>query len=110
YTGRSEFYPLYGRGLKNSVFYISINAKEVSPYNEPDGLCRKAKDFSAWIENLRKAKIEYLFSALPCFQNREVEDPAKFLIEDDWAAGHPEFFKLLFKNSLVHIYSVNLKD
>ena len=109
YTGRIEFYPLFGSRLKNSVTYISINAKETSPYNKPDGLCRRTKDFSAWAENLRKAKIEYLFAALPCFQNREVDDPTKFTIEDEWASGHPQLFKLLFKNSLVHIYSVSLK-
>jgi len=110
YTGRSEFYPLFGRRLKNSVTYVSINAKEISPYNKPDGLCRQTNDFSAWIENLKKAKIEYLFAALPCFENREVDDPAKFPIEDQWALEHPQLFKLLFKNSLVHIYSVNLSN
>lgn len=110
YTGRSEFYPLFGERLKNSVAYVSINAKEVSPYNKPDGLCRQTRDFPAWIENLKKAKIEYLFAALPCRENREVDDPAKFPIEDEWASGHPQLFKLLFTNSLVHIYSVNLKD
>lgn len=110
YAGRSEFYPLFGSKLKNNVKYVSINAKEVSPYNKPDGLCRQTKDFSAWIENLRKARIEYLFAALPCAENREVDDPARFTIEDEWALGHPQLFKLLFKNSLVHIYSVDLRD
>ncbi len=110
YTGRIEFYPLFGTRLKNSVVYVSINAKETSPYNKPDGLCRRTKDFSAWIENLKKAKIEYLFAALPCFRNRETDDPTKFTIEDEWASEHPQLFKLLFRNSLVHIYSVNLRD
>ena len=110
YTGRIEFYPLFGERLKNSVVYVSVNEKETSPYNKPDGLCRQTKDFSAWIENLRKAKIEYLFAALPCLKNREVDDPTKFTIEDEWALAHPQFFKLIFKNSLVHIYSVNLGD
>jgi hypothetical protein len=109
YTGRSEFYPLFGARLKNSVEYISINAKETLPYNQPDGLCRQAKDFSAWIENLKKAKIEYLFAALPCFENREVDDPAKFPVEDEWAATHPEYFQLLFSNSLSRIYKVLIK-
>ncbi len=108
YTGRSEFYPLFGTKLKNSVAYVSINAKEVSPYNKPDGLCRQTKDFPSWIGNLKKAKIEYLFTALPCAENREVDDPTKFPIEDEWAVAHPDGFRLLFSNSLAHIYKVNL--
>ncbi len=108
YTGRSEFYPLFGTKLKNSVTYVSINAKEILPYNKPDGLYRQNKDFFAWIKNLKEAKIEYLFVALSCFANREVDDPTKFPIEDEWAVAHPDSFQLLFSNSLVHIYKVNL--
>ncbi|MCX5709158.1 MAG: hypothetical protein NT088_00265, partial [Candidatus Omnitrophica bacterium] len=28
YTGRGEFYPLFGQGLKNDVKYVSVNSKE----------------------------------------------------------------------------------
>ncbi|MCM8796932.1 MAG: hypothetical protein NC923_03535 [Candidatus Omnitrophica bacterium] len=108
YTGRQEFYPLFGSGLKNYVKYVSVNAKEAIPYNNPDGLWRENKDFYAWRENLRKERIEYLFIALPIFANRESEDPTKFPIEDEWALSHPEDFQLLFSNSLVHIYRVLL--
>jgi hypothetical protein len=108
YTGRAEFYPLFGTQLKNKVEYISINEKETTAYNKPDGLFRRKKDFSAWIENLKKKKIEYLFIALPFFINRESEDPTKFPIEDEWASGHPELFKLVFENPVARIYSVNL--
>jgi len=109
YTGRQEFYPLFGTRLKNDVKYISINEKEVSLYDKPDGLCRKIKDFAAWRKNLKKENIGYLFIALPFFDNRESEDPTKFPIEDEWASSHPEDFQLLFSNSLSHIYKVHLK-
>jgi len=110
YTGRLEFYPLFGSGLKNDVQYISVNEKQISPYNNPNGLYRKDKIFNEWRENLRNNKIGYLFITLPFFDNKETSNPDKFPIEDDWASEHPQLFKLLFKNSLVHIYLVDLKE
>lgn len=109
YTGRQEAYPLYGTGLKNEVKYVSINEKEITPYNNPDGLYRKIQDFSAWRENLKKYKAEYLFIAKPVFENRESIDPNKFPIEDEWAIAHPEDFQLVFNNSLSRIYKVMIK-
>ncbi|MCX5695235.1 MAG: hypothetical protein NTW18_01015 [Candidatus Omnitrophica bacterium] len=109
YTGRQEFYPLFGTRLKNYVVYVSINEKEVSPYNEFDGLFRQTKDFLAWRINLKREKIEYLFIAHPFFNSRESEDPAKFPVEDEWAVAHPEDFKLLYNNSLAHIYKILIK-
>lgn len=109
YTGRQEFYPLFGSGLKNDVKYISINKKDTTPYNKFDGLFRRIKDFSAWRGNLKKEKIEYLFVALPFFDNRESEDPNKFTIEDEWANAHPENFQLVFNNSMSRIYKVLIK-
>lgn len=108
YTGRQEVYPFFGTKLKNEVKYISVNEKEATPYNKPDGLYRKIKDFSAWRKNLKKERIEYLFIALPFAINRESEDPNKFPIEDEWAASHPDDFQLVFNNSLSHIYKVLL--
>jgi len=106
YTGRQEFYPLFGSGLKNDVKYISINGKEATPYNKFDGKFRKTKDFLSWRENLKKDKIDYLFAAKPFYDNRESDDEDKFTIEDDWAAAHPEDFRLIFSNSLSRIYKV----
>jgi len=110
YTGRQAAYPLFGTGLKNYVKYVSVNEKEITPYNKPDGLYRQIKDYPAWKNNLKKEKIEYLFVALPCFFNRESEDEKKFTIEDEWAVNHPSDFKLLFSNSLVRIYQVRILD
>jgi hypothetical protein len=109
YTGRQEIYPLFGSKLKNDVKYVSVNEKEATPYNKPDGLNRRIKNFRAWRMNLKKERIEYLFVALPFFDNRESEDPAKFPIEDEWAASHAEDFQLLFSNTLCHIFKVLIK-
>jgi hypothetical protein len=109
YAGRQEFYPLFGTKLKNNVRYISINEREPDPYNKPDGLLRAKKDYHAWRNNLKKNNIEYLFIALPFFENREVDDPSKFTIEDEWALGHPEEFELLYSNSLARIYKIKIK-
>lgn len=106
YTGRQEAYPLYGSALKNDVKYVSVNEKEITPYNNPDGRYRQTKDFSAWRRNLKKNKIEYLFIAKPVFENRESPDPDKFPIEDEWASMHPEDFRLVFNNSLSRIYKI----
>jgi hypothetical protein len=107
YTGRMEVYPLFGTKLKNVVRYVSTNEKEADPYNQWDGLYRKTKGFPAWLNNLRKEKIEYLFVAKPFPINRESEDLSQFTIEDEWAKAHPEYFQLLFSNSLARIYKVN---
>lgn len=109
YTGRMEFYPLFGSRLKNTVKYVSINKKEVDLYNKPDGLFRKTQDFPAWEENLRQERIEYLFVALPFSDNRETSELNRFPIEDEWAAAHPDNFRLLFSNSLSHIYKVSIE-
>lgn len=109
YTGRQDAYPLYGANLKNDVQYISVNNKEIAPYNNPDGLYRRVQDYAAWKENLRKHKIDYLFIAKPVFNNRESADPDKFPIEDEWAAAHPDNFELVFNNSLTRIYKLLIK-
>jgi len=109
YAGRQEFYPLFGTKLKNNVRYISVNEREPDPYNKPDGLLRAKKDYHTWRNNLKKNNIEYLFIALPFFENREVDDPSKFTIEDEWALVHPEEFELLYSNSLARIYKIKIK-
>ncbi len=108
YTGRQECLPLYGSGFKNYIKYVSVNAKDITPYNHPDGLYRKIKNYSAWERNLKKEQIEYLFIALPFPANRESE-PNNFPIEDEWAVLHGEIFKPVFSNSLAHIYKVAIK-
>lgn len=97
YTGRAEFYPLFGKGFKNDVFYISINDKPSIPHYYPDGLYRKEKNFFAWRNNLIKEKIDYLFVYLP-YENTE------FPVEDQWAKEHAMQFRLVFQNNKTKIY------
>ena len=97
---------MFGEKLKNDVEYVSVNEKKIMPYNKPDGLYRKEKNYSAWFNNLKNDKVNYLFVALPFFSNKESNDPSEFPIEDKWALEHPELFRLVYKNSLAHIYLV----
>ncbi|MDP2927671.1 MAG: glycosyltransferase family 39 protein [Candidatus Omnitrophota bacterium] len=108
YTGRSEFYPFFGSKLKNSVLYVSVNDKPPLAHFYADGLYRKEKNYGSWLNNLRKDKVDYLFIALPHKLNNESNDLKKFPIEDDWASGHAESFKLVFSNSLARIYKILL--
>jgi hypothetical protein len=110
YTGRSEFYPLFGSRLKNDVFYISINNKPALPHLYSDGLYRKDKDFSAWKKNLRDARINILFIGLPHAINNESADASRFPIEDEWADNDKEEFRLIFSNSKARIYALSFKD
>lgn len=106
YMGRPDHYPLYGRGIKNDVFYISVNKKPSLPHYYSDGLIRKEKDFNSWKENLGHAGINYLFLMLPFPEENESDNPEDFPIEDKWASLRPKDFELVFNNSRVHIYKV----
>jgi hypothetical protein len=107
YTGRSEFYPLFGAKLKNNAIYVSVNRKPAIAHLFSDGLYRREKNFSQWIENIKKEKIGYLFVALPLPLNNDSMDPGEFPIEDKWAREHPDNFMMIFQNSLAHIYKVS---
>lgn len=110
YTGRSEIYPLFGSKIKNDVIYISVNNKPNLPHYYADGLYRKDKDFNAWMNNLKKERIDLLFIGLPHAINNESSDPQEFPIEDQWAKLYPQIFKLVFNNSLACIYRVSLNN
>ncbi len=106
YTGRSEFYPLFGSKLKNDVSYIPINDKPGLPHYYADGLYRKEKNYLSWRKNLETTKVDYLFVALPYPINNESDNPEEFPIEDKWAQDDPKMFKLAFSNTKVRIYSI----
>jgi len=108
YAGRTEIYPLFGSKLKNEVMYVPINKISMSPYDSKDGFYRKEMNYTDWVSNLENFSIDYLFIALPEEINSESGIPGSFPIEDKWALEHPELFSQVFKNSLVHIYKVNL--
>jgi len=106
YTGRSEFYPLFGERIKNDVFYISTNEKPPMAHFYRDGLYRKEKNFNSWLNNLKREGIQFLFVALPHEINNESNNALEFPIEDLWAKNNPELFRLVFSNSKARIYGV----
>ena len=112
YTGTNLPYYLFGANLRNGVAYININA-------HPDWLphdyanerrqagqstrsrdpwpqwFREEADFDAWVSNLRRRGVEFLFVARENRHGRlEVyTDPLpRFPIEKQWADAHPDLF------------------
>jgi hypothetical protein len=102
YTGRGEFYPLFGKGLVNDVFYVSVNAQPPLAHYYPDGRFRRQQIESAWLENLRREKVDFLVVYLPHEEN-------VFPVEDDWARKNADKFQLAFKNDKVRIYEVSVR-
>jgi len=100
YVGWPETYPLFGSGLKNDVFYVSINEKPVSLVDfGKEGEYRKERSYEAWLRNLRGSRVDYLFI---------YQDHYKpiFPVEDEWAQLHPEAMVLVFSNPKVRIYAL----
>lgn len=100
YTGRGEFYPLFGHNLVNDVFYVSINNKPPIAHYYPDEEFRKEEDEKAWLNNLKNNKVDLLVVYFP-------HQDDKFPIEDEWAKKNSDKFKLVFANSKARIYSIN---
>jgi len=105
FVGRSEIYPLFGTRLKNKIFYVPVNKRSLAAYAPTDGFYRKEKEFGVWLMNLRKIRANYIFVALPHEVDNESEDARVFPVEDRWCRENPGYFKAVFSNSLVHIYS-----
>lgn len=121
YVGRPVPFPLYGSGLKNNVFYVSVN--KVDPIKlhflknsryrwdasyenlhrnlEADGNYRANADYKTWLDNLCKRKTDYLF-VYSLHQTKGIIFP----IEDRWAKDHPDKFKDVFSNLTIHIYRI----
>jgi len=106
FAGRSETYPLFGRELKNQVFYLPVNNIPMAPYAAQDPYYRKDKDYAVLAYYLRMQEIDYIFVAQAQKEDDEYTGPDIFSIEDGWCRMNPQEFKLVFSNSLVHIYQV----
>jgi len=119
YVGRPEVFPLYGSGLKNNVYYVSVNGKEPylhsyknsyykwnADYNVKHAVIRKNgnyrgnADYGIWLRNLKNKNIDYLF----IYALHRITD---FPFEDEWAKKHSEVFKTVFSNKLIHIYKIS---
>jgi hypothetical protein len=121
YIGRPVPFPLYGSGLKNNVYYVSVNIQDPvklhyfpkSYYSwdnsfsslhkslEDTGNYRSGADYNTWLNNLLKRKTDYLF-IYSLHQTEAVEFP----LEDNWAHNHPEVFREVFANKTIHIYEL----
>src|SRR3989338_9000125 len=121
YVGRPVPFPLYGRNLKNNVFYVSVNKidpvmihyfpksryqwsedfMELHKSLEAKGNYREHADYAVWFSNLKRRKVEYLF-VYSLHQTKEIA----FSLEDEWAKAHPEVFQVAFTNQTIHIYRV----
>lgn len=120
YIGRPVPFPLYGKKLKNNVYYASVN--EVEParldyfkgsryiWNNPesahksferDGNYRGRAGFGLWLNNLRRKKTDYLF----VYSLHHVKEII-FPVEDAWASAHPDVFERVFTDSIVRIYKI----
>lgn len=121
YAGRPVPFPLYGTGLKNNVYYVSVN--NIDPLQlhyfknahyawghdflslhrnlEENGNYREKADFGAWSRNLAERNTDYLF-VYSLHQIKGIEFP----VEDKWALADPGKFIPVFSNSIVHIYKI----
>jgi hypothetical protein len=123
YVGRPVPLPLYGRDLRNNVYYCSVNG--IDPmfihyqknawyswdnhsesmhrsFEEPNNY-RGGANYDLWLRNLRKRKTDYLF-IYSLHQTKNIAFP----IEEKWASAHPAIFKLVYNNDTIHIYKLTL--
>lgn len=120
YVGRPVPFPLYGRRLKNEVYYVSVNKGKPYLYAYPNGHYQRKKeyitlhrnleepgnyrenaDYSVWLSNLLKQDTDYLF-VYSLHQTQDIEFP----LEDKWALANPLKFAPVFTNETVHIYKI----
>jgi hypothetical protein len=123
YIGRPVPFPLYGSGLKNNVYYVSLNSVDPvklhyfpgASYSwgkdylslhknlEEKGNYRENAQYSDWLANLLRRKTDYLF-VYSLHQTKETLFP----LEDEWARAHADIFSLVFSNATIRIYKVKL--
>lgn len=121
YVGRPVPFPLYGRRLKNNVFYVSVNNTdpvmihyfpdsryrwgsdflELHKNLEAEGNYRQHPDYDVWLANLKRRNADYLF-IYSLHQTKETVFP----LEEEWAMGNPESFNLAFSNPTIRIYKI----
>jgi hypothetical protein len=85
------FYPLLGRHLQNDIVYVSAKYKWETPTWLDRGLLR-GEDFSIWIANLKRNKVDYILVVEP------------WPIELTWMARHPDKFQLVFISQKFRIF------
>jgi hypothetical protein len=85
------FYPLLGRHLQNDIVYISAKDKGETPTRLDRGLLR-GENFSLWIDNLKRKKVDYLLAVEP------------WPIELTWMYEYPNDFQLVFSEKQFKVF------
>ena len=111
YAGTNLPYYLMGKGLRNEVRYVNVDAHADWRLHEyhaqarregngdwPDsrpGWDRLRPDYDAWLANLRRERIRFLVVARanPAEGRHNVADALGFPIERRWAEARPEIFE-----------------
>jgi hypothetical protein len=131
YAGTDLPYFLMGKGLRNEVRYVNVDAhrdwllhdyhREVVAAGHPtwpdprpgwDRLGPGRPDYDAWRANLRAERIQFLVvtRANPDEGPHNLADTEGFPIERQWADAHPETFTLVYpvaeRDPLFRIYRV----
>ncbi len=121
YTGRAVPFPLYGSNFKNNVYYVSVNKTQPAKLHyfnnskyeygpgfesllkaiEQESNYRGNADYNVWLDNLFRAKTDYLF----VYSLQQIRSTI-FPFEDNWAMENMDKFKLIFTNSTIHIYKI----
>ena len=114
YAGTNLPYYLMGRGLRNEVRYVNVDAhrdwllhdyhREARPRGQPTwphprpGWDRIDPDYDAWLANLRAEEIRApgRRQRQPGRRAAQHRRPAGFPIERRWAEAHPEVFEPLY--------------
>jgi hypothetical protein len=90
-------YPAMGMRLERRVVYANINRADYrSAARYPGCVTRVAPDPAAWITNLEKLQVRWVFVGRFA--------PRPFLLEEGWAHAHPERFALRYSDNQTHIY------
>jgi hypothetical protein len=85
------FYPLLGRWLQNDIAYVSAKYKWEVPTWFDRGLLR-GDDFSIWLYNLRRKKVDYILVRTP------------WSIELRWMQRYQDKFQLIFSDKNCKIF------
>ncbi len=92
-------YPAMGLFLERRALYVPVNREAyTNPLRYPRCDVRVDASSAAWLENLRRENVRWLYVArFPEFD---------FPVEDRWAGSHPELFRLRFEDLTNRIYEV----
>ena len=128
YTGSDLTFGLYGAYLENRVIHAAVHAhaewkfhdcvsalKRSGQYAPPDtdriDFCRRNPDPDAWVRNLERQDVDFVF--IPRLHQNDRphldHDPQGFPTERTWADARPQLFRLIYPapghpNPQVRIY------